>query len=208
MTATQLLDEQPESVRGAESGRPLKPSTLRRLTLKLVVNHGLLPRSFYLKGVKCTSQESQGAGFFADIYLGDWKGRPVALKRLRVTQSSQQDRSLRMVRAELRFVARSRRLCYRRKVCRESIMWRKLSHEYVLPFYGVSEDVFRTSVCMVTPWMKQGNSRHFLNQQASSGFGFIQTIDLLVCPFRQYSSTRTLILSCCLGCSCGKSLKA
>ena len=105
MRTTQLLDEQPGSVRGAESGRPLRPSTLRRVTLKLVVNHGLLPRSFYLKGVLCNNQESQGAGFFADIYLGDWEGKPVALKRLRVvTQPNQQDQSRRMVRAELRFI--------------------------------------------------------------------------------------------------------
>ena len=73
--------------------------------MKLVVEHNLLPSSFYLKDVTCSDKESRGVGSFADIYLGDWQGQYVALKRPRVTvQSLQQNQAHRMVRAGLRFI--------------------------------------------------------------------------------------------------------
>ena len=52
---------------------------------------------------------------------------------------------------------------------RESLLWKNLEHENVLPFLGVTEDVFKDSICMVIPWMEHGSLRHYLDHQRSSG---------------------------------------
>ncbi|KAH8101104.1 kinase-like domain-containing protein, partial [Cristinia sonorae] len=44
--------------------------------------------------------------------------------------------------------------------CRESLLWSKLQHKHVLPFIGVSKDVFsRGMICMILPLMEAGNIR-------------------------------------------------
>jgi len=140
---------------GVKYNRTLLPRTLRRLTMKITVHHNRLPQSFYLKGVKCSESESRGAGGFADVYYGEWEGQGVALKRLRVeTRAPQADESL------------------HKQFCRESLLWMNLDHEYVLPFYGVSEDAFALSICMVLPWMNSGNIRHHMGVlRQTQGFG-------------------------------------
>lgn len=52
---------------------------------------------------------------------------------------------------------------------RESLLWKNLIHDHILPFLGVSEDVFPGSVCMVIPWMEKGNLRHYIAGQLSAG---------------------------------------
>ena len=87
-TSFQLLDAKAGPATSPETKRELIPNALRRLLLKLVVNHNKLPSSFYLKDVIHDGSESTGAGAFADIFFGKWKGKPVALKRLRVEAKS------------------------------------------------------------------------------------------------------------------------
>ncbi|THH29179.1 hypothetical protein EUX98_g5005 [Antrodiella citrinella] len=141
-----LMDPKNGPAKGVKNNRILLPKALRRLTMKLTVHHNKLPHAFYLKGVTCSEKESRGAGGFADVFIGEWKGEGVALKRLRVqTNSSQADEAL------------------HKQFCRESLLWMHLDHEHVLPFYGVSDDAFSLSICMVLPWMHNGNIRHYVN---------------------------------------------
>ncbi|PBK92811.1 hypothetical protein ARMGADRAFT_1030316 [Armillaria gallica] len=46
--------------------------------------------------------------------------------------------------------------------CREALVWRQLQHPNVLPFLGVSEDLFAPSYCLISPWMVDGNSMAYL----------------------------------------------
>ncbi|THH26870.1 hypothetical protein EUX98_g7314 [Antrodiella citrinella] len=141
-----LLDPKHGPAKGVKNNRILLPKVLRRLTMKLVLRHNKLPRAFYLKGVNSTEKENRGAGGFADVFIGEWKGKAVALKRLRVeSKSTQVEEAL------------------QKQFCRESILWMHLDHEHVLPFYGVSDDAFSLSICMVSPWMHNGNIRHYIN---------------------------------------------
>ncbi len=57
---------------------------LRRLLVRLSKAAGVLPMSIFLSGVECTDRNCIAGGGFADIYLATYKGRKVALKRLRV----------------------------------------------------------------------------------------------------------------------------
>ncbi|KAF9003194.1 kinase-like protein, partial [Hymenopellis radicata] len=45
----------------------------------------------------------------------------------------------------------------------EAFIWRQLRHENILPFYGVSTEVMdHSSLCLISPWMEDGNIRDFL----------------------------------------------
>ncbi|THH27161.1 hypothetical protein EUX98_g7030 [Antrodiella citrinella] len=68
---------------GVKRNRELLPKSLRRLTMKLTTSYNKLPHAFYLKGVVCTELETVGAGGYADVYIGHWEGKRVALKRIR-----------------------------------------------------------------------------------------------------------------------------
>lgn len=70
-------------------------NSLRKLTLKLALTHGILPVTLVLKGVRCQDTDMFGSGGFADVFIGTYRGQKVALKRLRVTMlamSSQKQR--------------------------------------------------------------------------------------------------------------------
>ncbi|TCD64697.1 hypothetical protein EIP91_003771 [Steccherinum ochraceum] len=148
----ELLDPRTGIVTGLKRGRPLFSFTLRRLTLKLVNREGQLPSAFYLDGVKSIEDESRGAGGFADIYYGQWKEHFVALKRLRPPSGQQ----------HLDPVSEM-------QLCRESLMWKKLEHANILPFWGVSKDAFSRSICMVLPWMQKGSVRAHMRKLREAG---------------------------------------
>ncbi|KAH8101102.1 kinase-like domain-containing protein [Cristinia sonorae] len=50
--------------------------------------------------------------------------------------------------------------------CRESLLWSRLSHNHVLPFWGISRDAFQRSFCMVLPRMEAGNIRRRILSKA------------------------------------------
>ncbi|KAH8101137.1 kinase-like domain-containing protein [Cristinia sonorae] len=139
------------TVTGVRSQRPLRHESLRKLALKLTVHHNILPTSFYLKGVKLVETESRGAGSIADLYLGKWEDLDVALKRLRVDNNPANTHTR------------------QRDFCRESLLWRGLNHEHILPFLGVSKDAFQRSVSMVLPWMTNGNVRQYMSLLRQDG---------------------------------------
>ena len=59
-------------------------------------------------------------------------------------------------------------------------MWKGLKHKNVLPFLGVSEGVFEGVLCMVSPWLENGNVRRYLrdvvNRGELSGKTYFETI--------------------------------
>ncbi|KAJ3490037.1 hypothetical protein NLI96_g1704 [Meripilus lineatus] len=89
----------------------------------------------------------------ADVYCGEYQGKKVALKRLRIFQ----------------MIEPSRKGALKRAFYRESLIWQGLNHECVLPFYGISEDVFEGALCMVSPWSETGNVREFLKEVREGG---------------------------------------
>ncbi|TCD61462.1 hypothetical protein EIP91_008397 [Steccherinum ochraceum] len=133
--------------RAFEKGSQTERDSIRRLMLKLALSTEKLPRSLFLRGVKCSETESHGAGSFADIFIGDFQGHKVALKKLRMFQMLHESQKKRM----------------RAAFCYESLIWKNLRHEHVLSFLGVADTLFSRSLCMVLPWMKHGHVRHALD---------------------------------------------
>ncbi|KAK0468757.1 kinase-like domain-containing protein, partial [Armillaria novae-zelandiae] len=49
-----------------------------------------------------------------------------------------------------------------KKFCREALVWRNVKHPNVLPFLGVNKELFAPSLCLICPWMDNGNIMSFL----------------------------------------------
>lgn len=133
----EILDDQRQSERFNADARMLLVSIVKTVSR--------LPGSMFISGVGVVRDKNTIGGTFGDIYQTTYKGKPVALKRLRIF-----------------------RICERakiyRKFCKEALVWQKLSFKYVLPFLGIDAENFPRQPCMVSPWMSNGTAPHFLKQ--------------------------------------------
>ncbi|TCD71977.1 hypothetical protein EIP91_000109 [Steccherinum ochraceum] len=140
-------------------------NSLRRLSLKLAVQHDMFPAATIIKGVIRTEEESRGFGGFAEVFIGTVNYMHVALKRLRsyVLMSDEQ------------------KLKTRQSFYRETMLWKHLNHPHVLAFLGVSAETFKNTICMVLPWMPNGSLRSYIpelkKQGKLVGQDFIDAID-------------------------------
>lgn len=95
-----------------------------------------------------------------DIWRGRLRDTQVCLKVLRVfCPEEQKAKILRVSRDRTR---RNYLLTYHERstaeiFCQEALVWRQLRHPNVLPFLGVSEDLFTPRYCLISPWMVNGN---------------------------------------------------
>ncbi|KAF8631112.1 hypothetical protein AX17_005157 [Amanita inopinata Kibby_2008] len=115
----------------------------RRIMLKLLAKTAITPKSLYLSNVTMESFETFASGGFANVFVGDYNGSRVALKWLRNVQRNVD-------------------------FCREALIWRSLSHEYVLPFFGIHEDKPRSFISLVAPFMDNGTLNEWRKNQNPS----------------------------------------
>ncbi|TDL23525.1 kinase-like protein [Rickenella mellea] len=104
------------------------------------IDAGNLPANIFVHDVQRISSRPLMGGGFADIWQGEFRGRPVALKELRIFDRSGDE----FLKAQRRFF-------------REALVWKELNHPNVLPFYGVLSNNFGLKLAMVSPWMVHGN---------------------------------------------------
>ena len=99
----------------------------------------------------------RAGGRFCDVYKGWSLSEEVALKVLRLPLPSGVN-SLNSWRS-----SDDRAQEYLSKV----LVWRQLSHPNILPFYGVHflDTPLDTRVCLVCPWMENGNVVEFLDRR-------------------------------------------
>ena len=74
---------------------------IRRLMNKLSVRSGKLPTSLFLKKVTCLQAEPCNVGAFSDIFVGQYEGQQVALKRVRMFQNCPEGERKAMVVSDL-----------------------------------------------------------------------------------------------------------
>ncbi|KAJ7463019.1 kinase-like domain-containing protein [Mycena latifolia] len=106
--------------------------------------HDILPSSFRCRGVVREGKGSVWGGGFADIWKGSLSEKPVCLKVLRF------------------FVTETDRERLKKDFFHEALIWRQLRHANILPFLGISDELFAPSLCMISPWMANGNLIRFL----------------------------------------------
>ncbi|KAH8119611.1 kinase-like domain-containing protein, partial [Phellopilus nigrolimitatus] len=124
---------------------------------KVCGRKGLLPDTYYLSAGSLTKVSTfpKSCGGFADVYNGQYDGRSVALKALRVYGKEQIRKTT-------------------KRFCKEAIYWKRLSHANIVPFLGVT-DAKMFPLCMVSSWMPHGNLAAYLKNKPTSN-----RIDLLL----------------------------
>ncbi|TCD64855.1 hypothetical protein EIP91_003559 [Steccherinum ochraceum] len=131
---------------------------MRRLSLKVSAMHNILPTSLILSGVKLIDRDAKGGGGFADVFCGTYQLHngatiKVAIKRIKTyllpSETEKQD--------------------IRKEFNKESILWKNLIHEHIVPFLGVTEEVFHRMFCMVIPWMDHGSLRRYAKSMMEGG---------------------------------------
>ncbi|KAF9455030.1 kinase-like protein, partial [Macrolepiota fuliginosa MF-IS2] len=104
---------------------------------KLAKSSKVYPQCYVLKDIKRGTPEDGGG--FCDIYKGRHNDQYVCLKVIRLYQKPDTDAMLKVV-------------------SKETILWRRLRHPNILPFYGIYYlDESRRQICLVSPWMDNGN---------------------------------------------------
>ncbi|KAJ6521206.1 kinase-like domain-containing protein [Mycena vulgaris] len=119
-------------------------SKARRLIGKLAKACDKLPSSLIIFGVTQRDEHASFCGGFGDVFKAMYQDKPVALKHMRMFQNTNQ-RDI------------------RRKFCREALVWQRLRHSYIVPLIGIDTESFPSSLCMVSPWMKNGTVIKYLS---------------------------------------------
>ncbi|TFK19387.1 kinase-like protein [Coprinopsis marcescibilis] len=90
-------------------------------------------------------------GGFGDIYKGEFDGKPVAIKVIRIYRNDIKNRNL------------SKKA---KEVSKEAITWSLCAHPNLLPFYGVYtlEESGYGKVGIVSPWMENGNLHQYMKR--------------------------------------------
>ncbi|KAK0483936.1 kinase-like domain-containing protein [Armillaria novae-zelandiae] len=115
-----------------------RPACMKCLQV-LSRTRNIVPSSFSCRDVTREGTHPVWGGGFSDIWKGRLHDTQVCLKVLRIFLSGE---------------AREKVV---RDFCQEALVWRQLRHPNVLPFLGVSEDLFAPSYCLISPWMINGN---------------------------------------------------
>jgi serine/threonine protein kinase len=157
-------------------------SKARRLIGKLAKACDKLPSSLMISGVTQRDEHASFCGGFGDVFKAMYQGKPVALKHMRMFQGTDQ-RDIRQVSAPRFCQTPSEYNVLSQKFCREALVWQRLRHLYIVPLIGIDTESFPSSLCMVSPWMKNGTSIKYL-----SGIPAHErqtTVDRLVSPPRR-----------------------
>ncbi|KZP04035.1 kinase-like protein [Athelia psychrophila] len=118
--------------------------------VKLSASSGLFPTCLVLNDVTL-EPDPVASGAFGEVYKGALRGHLIAVKMLKMYRSSVVEKIL-------------------RGFAREAVTWRQLSHPNVLPFYGVYHlNTASPRVCLVCPWMEQGNVVEYLARADETG---------------------------------------
>lgn len=126
---TQWMKNSTEATRGS----------FRDLFISLGVRTSIIPSSLSIQGLHVHPRAPFG-GTYSDVYLGEYRGRPVALKTLRISIPSSDD--------------------ILQEFCREALLWSSLRNDYVLAFLGIDRDSFSPRLAMVSPWLENGSLTH------------------------------------------------
>ena len=93
-------------------------------------------------------------GGFAEVSNGEYLGRPVAIKSLKIGDGDS-NRAFRV--PLINFLACHHYLAFTQRLCREIIGWKYLFHPNISPLLGVSVSTDPHCFCILSEWMSNGN---------------------------------------------------
>ncbi|KAF9444926.1 kinase-like protein [Macrolepiota fuliginosa MF-IS2] len=123
---------------------------------RLSKKSALYPECFVLKNISIEknsdgSIHALSSGKFGDVWRGSMGGRNVCLKVMRVYRNSKIHELLKAFSCE-------------------AVVWSQLQHANILPFYGIYrlEHPSHDRICLVSPWMTNGNIDEFLADEPNA----------------------------------------
>ncbi|KAJ7572208.1 kinase-like domain-containing protein, partial [Mycena floridula] len=119
--------------------------TCLRHLRRLVHRNTIIPPSFFVHDAIRDGQHAVACGGFADVYKGLWRRNPVFLKVPRFYTDNLGDLGDKLL----------------NKCCREALLWKQLDHPNILPFLGLNTEMFTPTVCLISPWIANGNLRQY-----------------------------------------------
>ena len=137
---------------------PAHKLVLVQVLTDLLNKSKLYPDSITLTDI--TPQRGRrGAGGAGDVYKATCSGEEVALKAFRLPLPSSATTLTSLESFDNRAGS----------FLSELVIWQRLSHPNVLPFYGVHflDMTVETRFCLVSPWMENGNVVEFLERKDS-----------------------------------------
>ena len=123
------------------------------LLSKICKARGIIPSSYLLQRDFTHIGRVCYHGGFADVTDGEYLGRPVAIKYLKMDEENS-DRIFKVPLVNLFILSL---LSFLQRLCREIISWKHLSHPNVLPLLGVSMSTDPRCFSILTEWMPNGN---------------------------------------------------
>ncbi|KAJ6516320.1 kinase-like domain-containing protein, partial [Mycena sanguinolenta] len=115
-------------------------ASLSKALVRLSGESGILPGSCFTLEVKKVGQQVAGGGF-GDIWKGLVGDQIVAVKSMRQFKDDDVKASM-------------------KKLGREALIWRQLSHPNLLPFFGMY--MLDDRLSLISPWMDNGDLKDFL----------------------------------------------
>ncbi|KXN84357.1 Dual specificity protein kinase zak2 [Leucoagaricus sp. SymC.cos] len=106
-----------------------------------------VPECYNLHDITILSEE--GGGGFCDIKRGQYGDQTLCLKVVRLFRKAKSDEII-------------------KQFAKEAILWSRLNHPNILPFYGVYYQGKQKKMCLVSPWMDNGNLVNYLQENPTA----------------------------------------
>ncbi|KAF5354019.1 hypothetical protein D9756_006916 [Leucocoprinus leucothites] len=128
--------------------------------MRLCATYEVLPRRLILRGCRLEASDYTAIGGFGEIWRGSYGILSICMKIPKPAQQNNQDQGI------------------LKSLKREAIIWSRLRHPNVLPFYGVySLESSPQRMALVSPWEENGNINDYLkNHPETAHFPMILEI--------------------------------
>uniref|UniRef100_A0A0W0FCY8 Uncharacterized protein n=1 Tax=Moniliophthora roreri TaxID=221103 RepID=A0A0W0FCY8_MONRR len=157
--AQSLLDLLQSLSNSSQASSQLRASILKAI-LRLSKQSNLYPQCLTVENIRQLGEHPVASGGFGEIWMGEVEGseQVVCLKVVKLYLKSDIEKVL-------------------KNFLQEAIVWRQLDHPNLLPFLGLYYlTSSRQRLCLISPWMENGNLVQFLEQTPQSDVNHRQLV--------------------------------
>lgn len=105
----------------------------------------------------------EGAGGFSDIYRGRHRDQVLCLKVIHIARKQNNKAMLKVIPPLMSTVFIDLKQL-QQSFLQEAILWSQLDHQNILPFYGIYYLGPERKMCLVSPWLENGNLMNYLHE--------------------------------------------
>ena len=122
----------------------------------------MLPTSHVVQPELIHVGEFEWGGGFADVGKGEYQGRTAAIKQLRIRVKTKDEINNVFEVGNRALPGTYDHLFSTQQLCREVLVWKRLSHPNVLPLLGVSVSKDPQHFRIITEWMPNGDVTEYI----------------------------------------------